>query len=124
MAKGNRYTFRYLENNIERWFRTRQRIFLYHYRSDPHVDEQWQDLSLTGCRYMGWLPLNGHTRGEIWLYPTQQHRMMIQMIVSADHLIWKKDFMSMRRERDKSSRHHARQMRKLRQKHGSFWFYE
>jgi hypothetical protein len=124
MAKNNRYSFRYLENNMERWFRTRQRVFLYHYQSEPCVYEQWQDLSLTGCRYVGWLPMNHQTRGEIWLYPTQQHKVMIQMVVPASHLIWKKDFLSLRRERNKKGREYAQQMRLMRQKHGSFWFYE
>ena len=109
---------------MERWFRTRQRIFLYHYQSEPCVDEQWQDLSLTGCRYVGWFPMNHQTRGEIWLYPTQQHKVMIQMVVSANHLIWKKDFLSLRREKNKKSREYAQQMRLMRQKHGNFWFYE
>jgi hypothetical protein len=124
MAKSNRYTFRHLENNIDRWFRARERIFLYHYRSDPTVDERWRDLSPLGCRYVGWLPLNSFTRGEIWLYPTQRHKIMIQMMVSSDQLVWKKEFMSMRRERTKRSKEYAHQMRLLRQKHGSFWFYE
>ncbi len=124
MAKDNRYSFRYLKDNVDHWFRRRQRVFVYHYRSEPQVDPQWQDLSRTGCRYVGWLPLNHQTRGEIWLYPTQRHKMVVQMIVCAQHIIWKKDFLIMRRENNKRGREYARQMRQLQKKHGSFWFYE
>jgi flavin-dependent dehydrogenase len=109
---------------MNRWFRARERVFLYHYQTYPQVDEQWQDLALTGCRYVAWVPLNHQTRGEIWLYPTQRHKVMIQMVVPANNLIWKKDFLSLLREKNKRSREYARQMSLLRQKHGPFWFYE
>lgn len=124
MAKHNRYSLRYLENNIDRWFQHRQRIFIYHYRTEPQVDERWQDLTRTGCRYVGWLPLGYQTRGEIWLYPTQRHKTMIQMIVAAEQLMWKRDFLYMRKQDRKRARDYAQQIKQLVKKNGQHWFYQ
>ena len=123
MAKSNRYTFRYIKHNMDRWFRTRQRIFLYHYVSDPVVDVEWKDLASTGCRYVGWLPLDHRTRGEIWLYPTEKHRTMVQMLIPPRHLLWKKQFMRVRHERRKADRMHADQIRQAIKRNGEFWFF-
>ena len=44
--------------------------------------------------------------------------MMIQMIVSAQQVMWKKEFLVMLRERNRRSKEYAQHMKKLRQKHG------
>ena len=113
---------RYLTSNVHRWFNDRERIFIYHYISDP-LCTGWKDLSSTGCRYVGWLPLDHRTRGEIWLYPTMKHRTVIQMSVTPEHLMWKKQFLRRHRERKKHDKDHVAQIQQMMRNNSKYHFH-
>ena len=108
----------YLQHSLEQWFRDRQRVFVYHYRSQPKVDANWRDLSATGCRYRGWAVLGNFHRGEIWTYPTQKHLTVVQMLVSRDQLITVADWQRTIKESRQKERQWQREIRSLIHKHG------
>jgi hypothetical protein len=122
MAGKGRFSMTYLKSDVNRWFDDRERIFLYHYVSDP-LYKEWKDLSPTGCRYVGWTPLDYRTRGEIWLYPTTKHRTMVQMLLPPEHLLWKKQFMRLRRERRKHDREYVNTIQKMISNNSKYYFY-
>ena len=122
MAGKGRFSKNYIKHDVNRWFDNRERVFLYHYINDPLYPE-WKDLSSTGCRYIGWVPLDYRTRGEIWLYPTNKHRTVVQMIVPPEHLLWKKQFMKMRRERRKHDQKYVNEIQRMIRNSSKYYFY-
>jgi hypothetical protein len=48
---------------------------------------------------------------------------MVQMLIPPRHLLWKKQFMRVRRERRKNERMHADQIRQAIKRNGEFWFF-
>lgn len=108
----------YLQHRLDRWFADRRRVFVYHYISQPETDLQWRDLATTGCRYRGWTMLSNFHRGEIWTYPAQKHLTMVQMLVSRDSLILRKDWQQIMRDKIRKEREYLRQMRRAIKHHG------
>ena len=122
MANRGRFGMRYLKSDVHRWFDNRERIFLYHYISDPLCPE-WKDLGSTGCRYVGWTTLDYRTRGEIWLYPTAKHRTVIQMSVTPEHLMWKKQFLRMLSKQKKHDKDRVNQIQQMMRNNSKYYFY-
>jgi len=108
----------HLQHSLDRWFTDRQRVFVYHYISQPKIDPEWKDLTTTGCRYRGWAILSNFHRGEIWTYPTQKHLMMVQMLVTRDMLITTADWQRLKRESQQRNRRWEQEIRSLIKKHG------
>jgi len=108
----------HLQHSLDRWFTDRQRVFVYHYISQPKIDSEWKDLSTTGCRYRGWAVLSNFHRGESWTYPTQKHLMMVQMLVTRDMLITTDDWKRLKRESQQRNRRWEQEIRSLIKKHG------
>lgn len=107
----------HLQHNLDRWFRERQRVFVYHYINQPETDPQWRDLTTTGCKYKGWAILSNFHRGEIWTYPSQKHFMMVQMLVTRDMLITTADWKRMIKESRSKDRRWQQEIRTLIKKH-------
>lgn len=108
----------HLQHSLDRWFTDRQRVFVYHYRSQPEIDPEWQDLSSTGCSYKGWAILSNFHRGEIWTYPSQKNLMMVQMLVTRDMLITVSDWKQLKKESRQRDRRWQQEIRSLIKKHG------
>jgi len=123
VGKKNRFSLDFLRQDTPRWFETRKRVFLYHYVSEPQVDPEWRDLSTTGCRYVGWVLLDYKTRAEIWLYPSEKHRTLVQMIVQPKNLMWKKQFLALQRERRKHDQQYVDKINQIIRSNSKFWFY-
>lgn len=117
--KQPRFEQVYLQHSLDRWFTNRQRVFVYHYVSQPEIDPLWQDLTTTGCRYHGWAVLGDFHRGEIWTYPSRKHLTMVQMLVTRDQLITPQDWTCMKKERRDRDLKYRKQIRALIKKHGS-----
>ena len=118
MAKQQvRYERAYLQHSLNRWFKDRQRVFVYHYINQPKTDPQWQNLAPTGCRYRGWTVLSNFHRGEIWTYPTQKHLMLVQMLVTRDMLIMGADWKRLMKESRQKDRQWQQEIRHLMKKH-------
>ena len=113
-----RYHTVYLQHSLDRWFRDRQRVFVYHYTNQPKVDPQWRDLAVTGCRYHGWAVMSNFHRGEIWTYPSQKHLTMVQILVPRDQLITTLDWKRLKRQSTENNRRWQQEIRNLMKKHG------
>lgn len=96
------YTYKTMIKNVNAWFKTRARCFLYHYPVDEYgnsFSEQWQNLNrIAGCCYHGWTRLGDRTRGELWTFKTNKNKMLIQMQIDPKQLMFKKHFISLQKE--------------------------
>ncbi len=96
MLNRNRIHLRYRVNNPHAVLLKYKKIFVYHYRyirwqytADPLPDHNLQQI---GCTYVGWFDAGFEGIGEIWKYPTKRHKILIEMSVTANHLLWHEDW--------------------------------
>lgn len=97
MLNRKRIHLRYCVKNPHAVLLKYKKIFVYHYRyirwqhTDPLPDHNLRQI---GCTYVGWFDAGFEGIGEIWKYPTKRHKILIEMSVTADHLLWHKDWVN------------------------------
>jgi len=98
------YNYKMREKNVQRWFKQRTRCFLYYYNVDNWenpLENEWQNLNkLFGCSYHGWIKLSDRIRGELWTFKTNKHRVLLQMQISSNQLMFKEQFLIVQKEID------------------------
>lgn len=96
------YNHKTMRRDIISWFKKRTRCFLYHYAVDEcgePINDRWQNLNkIPGCCYHGWIRLTDRTRGELWTFKSNKHRMLIQMQVDPAQLMFKEEFVAVQKE--------------------------
>lgn len=50
------------------------------------------NLQQIGCKYQGWFDVGHDSVGEIWRYPSERHRILVQMSVDTRNVLWQKEW--------------------------------
>ncbi len=101
-----------------------KKIFVFYYRYGPFwVPEKFpnHNLKQIGCQYQGWFHVGGDSIGEIWRYPSERHKILVQMSIDPRSVLWQKEYARQikrrKRLRDQENAYMTKMIKKMLGRH-------
>jgi len=116
MAYNKRLQLRYALKNPNAIILKFKKIFIYHYRyvhwQNPEPVPE-HNLKQIGCSYVGWFDAGYDAVCELWKYPTKRHRILIEMSLPSNHVLWQEDWIKKIKKIKKENQQLDEYVRKL-----------
>lgn len=95
MQNHKRLQKRYFLRNANHLMLKYKKIFVYYYqhsRWNPPDPVPPHNLQQIGCVYQGWFEVGFNCVAEVWRYPSPKHRILIEMSLPINNVIWHQDW--------------------------------